>query len=123
VKTGRYIGGQVEIIEGLDAGERIVVSGNFLVDSESKLQLAAAGMQALLVKDPVCGEEITPRKADKVGLKTTHGGKTYYFHSEECKQKFQKDPDRYADKPGTGDSPPQPTPPPKPMEPKGHGHG
>jgi membrane fusion protein, copper/silver efflux system len=38
VKTGRHIGGQVEIIEGLEAGERIVISGNFLVDSESRLQ-------------------------------------------------------------------------------------
>jgi membrane fusion protein, copper/silver efflux system len=95
VKTGRYIGSQVEIVEGLDDGERIVTSGNFLVDSESKLQLAAAGMQAMLSKDPVCGQEVSPRNAEKEGRKVYHQGKSYYFCSEEHKKQFENDPARY----------------------------
>jgi membrane fusion protein, copper/silver efflux system len=45
VRTGQWLGDQVEITKGLKPGERIVVSGNFLIDSESRMQLAAAGMQ------------------------------------------------------------------------------
>jgi membrane fusion protein, copper/silver efflux system len=95
VKTGRHIGGQVEIIEGLNAGERIVTSGNFLVDSESKLQLAAQGMYATLSKDPVCGTEVSQVKAEKAGRRIVYRGKTYYFDSDECRQKFQEEPDRW----------------------------
>ena len=41
VRTGWRMGDHVEIIEGLEAGERIVVSGNFLIDSESRMQTDA----------------------------------------------------------------------------------
>ncbi|MFH0878264.1 MAG: efflux RND transporter periplasmic adaptor subunit, partial [Lentisphaerota bacterium] len=122
VETGWRIGNRVEIVKGLEVGERIVVSGNFLIDSESKLEMAALGMVATLSKDPVCGLEVSQRKAEKAGLKISQGGKTYFFDSEECKQKFKKEPGRYAEKPGQGDSPSKPTPSPKPMETKGHGH-
>ena len=89
------MGNRVEIVRGLEAGERIVTSGTFLIDSESKLELAAQGMYTTLSKDPVCGIDVAMRKAEKAGLKASHGGKTYYFHSEECKQKFEKEPERY----------------------------
>jgi RND family efflux transporter MFP subunit len=95
VDTGWRHGGRVEITKGLDPGEKIVLSGNFLVDSESKLALAALGMQAALAKDPVCGQEVSVRKAEKAGLKAGHGGKAYFFHSAECRDKFRKEPDRY----------------------------
>jgi len=42
VETGAYVGDSVLITRGLRPGERIVVSGNFLIDSESRLQLGAA---------------------------------------------------------------------------------
>ena len=45
VKTGRCVGRLIEILEGLQEGERIAVSGNFLIDSESKFELAAMGMR------------------------------------------------------------------------------
>ncbi len=38
VETGERIGDRVEILSGLKAGERIVTSGNFLIDSESQLK-------------------------------------------------------------------------------------
>jgi len=43
VRTGWSHGGQVEISSGLSAGERVVVSGNFLIDSESRMETAALG--------------------------------------------------------------------------------
>lgn len=42
VVTGWRSGDQVEILEGLVPGEQIVISGNFLMDSESRMRLAAA---------------------------------------------------------------------------------
>ena len=75
METGRHLGDRVEIVKGLEPGERIVVSGNFLIDSESKMSLAAAGMQPLLKKDPVCGQEVSPRKAEKQGRKVSTPGR------------------------------------------------
>ncbi|WP_133500046.1 efflux RND transporter periplasmic adaptor subunit [Cognatilysobacter terrigena] len=37
VRTGRSSGGKTEILEGLRGGERVVVSGQFLIDSEANL--------------------------------------------------------------------------------------
>ncbi len=44
VTTGARIGGEVIITEGLKAGERVVTSANFLIDSESKLKSATGAM-------------------------------------------------------------------------------
>jgi RND family efflux transporter MFP subunit len=99
VETGWRAGNRVEIVKGLKPGEKIVISGNFLIDSESKLEMAAAGMQGSLSKDPVCGVDVSMTKAVRAGLKTNHGGKTYYFDSVQCKQQFERDPKRYAEKP------------------------
>jgi Cu(I)/Ag(I) efflux system membrane fusion protein len=99
VQTGRRHGDRVEITKGLAEGERIVVSGNFLVDSESRMQLSASGVYGTLAKDPVCGRDVSVRKAEREGLKTIQGGRTYYFSSMECKQKFDRDPARFAGQP------------------------
>ncbi len=95
VETGRYIGNQVEIVGGLDAGERIVVSGNFLIDSESKMELAAWGMHTGLSKDPVCNLDVSERKAASEGRTAVYEGKTYYFSSDDCKTQFEKEPGKY----------------------------
>lgn len=42
VRTGREAGGMTEIVAGLDEGERIVASGQFLIDSEASLSGMAA---------------------------------------------------------------------------------
>lgn len=43
VDIGRRLGAKVEILKGLREGERIAVSGNFLLDSESQLKSVASG--------------------------------------------------------------------------------
>jgi len=44
VEIGERVGDRLEILKGLKPGERIVISGNFLIDSESQLKAAAGGM-------------------------------------------------------------------------------
>jgi len=99
VETGWRIGNRIEIVKGLKPGEKIVVSGNFLIDSESRLELATAGMVGTLSKDPVCGVDVSINKAEKTGRKSTSQGKVYYFSSDECKEQFDKNPNRYVKKP------------------------
>lgn len=43
VETGWRFGDRVEIVKGLAPGEQIVISGNFLLDSESRMKLAVSG--------------------------------------------------------------------------------
>ncbi|MBI5589720.1 MAG: efflux RND transporter periplasmic adaptor subunit [Deltaproteobacteria bacterium] len=44
IETGRSLGERVEILQGLTPGEKIVVSGKFLIDSEARMQQPDAGM-------------------------------------------------------------------------------
>ena len=46
VKVGNRFGARVAITSGLSAGERVVASGTFLIDSESQMRAAAAGTGA-----------------------------------------------------------------------------
>ncbi|MBX3179375.1 MAG: heavy metal translocating P-type ATPase [Candidatus Hydrogenedentes bacterium] len=54
------------------------------------------------VKDPVCGMDVDPETAKH---RADHGGATYYFCSDGCRVKFEKDPDHYL-KPEAQDAPP-----------------
>ncbi len=44
-------------------------------------------------KDPVCGMKVDQSKAAAASV---HGGKTYYFCSNTCRDKFEKEPEKYA---------------------------
>jgi YHS domain-containing protein len=46
-----------------------------------------------MVKDPVCGMQVEERQAK---ANAQHQGRTFYFCSNECRQQFQQEPDRYA---------------------------
>jgi Cu(I)/Ag(I) efflux system membrane fusion protein len=91
VVTGWRFGDRVEIAQGLEAGERIAISGNFLIDSESRMQAAARPVPPSVaqgaVKDPSCGMELDPRSA---AAQVTYEGKTFYFCSRGCREKFQQ---------------------------------
>jgi membrane fusion protein, copper/silver efflux system len=99
VETGWRLGNRVEITKGLAQGERIVTSGTFLIDSESRMELAADGESGSLAKDPVSGMVVSIRKAEKAGLKSTYQQKVYYFASVEHRARFNQDPSRYLQKP------------------------
>jgi Cu(I)/Ag(I) efflux system membrane fusion protein len=55
VQSGAEADGNIEIVEGLAAGERVVVSGQFLIDSESSFAGASLRLSAPsdVTKDPV----------------------------------------------------------------------
>jgi len=118
VKTGWRLGDRVEIREGLKPGESIVISGNFLIDSESRMKLAAAGMfgevskdperyikqtaagegdpgATPMIQDPVCSLPVATETAKQAGRTSEYQGKTYYFDTEGCKQRFDNNPQRY----------------------------
>jgi RND family efflux transporter MFP subunit len=90
VRTGRRLGEQVEILGGLMEGETIVTSGNFLLDSESRMRAAGAAAPGTAV-DPVCGMEVQEAKAKAAGLVSEQGGATWFFCSPRCKQAFDRD--------------------------------
>ena len=69
------------------------------------MELAAAGMTENLTADPVCGLPVSIKKAEQTRMKSVYRGKTYYFCSAECKDRFDQDPDKYAD-PAAGTSEP-----------------
>src|SRR5205823_7328259 len=61
VKPGPKIGGYYEIQEGLQAGDRVVTSGTFLIDSESKLMattnmMGSLGMGGIKMEQAQMGE-------------------------------------------------------------------
>lgn len=58
------------------------------------LEVLDFGKEVILVeKDPVCGMDVDKQKA---AGHSEHHGKTYYFCSAACKQKFDKEPAKYA---------------------------
>ena len=91
VRTGRRLGEQVEIVGGLMEGEMVVTSGNFLLDSESRMRTAVAATTGKAL-DPICGMEVEEAKAQVQGLVSEHGGTTWFFCTPACKQTFDRDP-------------------------------
>jgi len=105
VATGRHMGERVEIFRGLMAGEKIVVSGNFLIDSEARIQQAASGIIGNIGRDPVCGMNIDEDLAKAEGRFLEYKGKTYYFCEPQCLEDFRMEPERYAGAPPAGIEP------------------
>jgi membrane fusion protein, copper/silver efflux system len=104
VETGWRIGDDVEVTKGLVPGERIVISGTFFIDSESRMKTAARGpsaapeTSAATVPDPVCGMHIDSTEASNAGRTATHGEHEFFFCSDSCKQQFVADPSRHAER-------------------------
>src|SRR6266436_3579448 len=53
---------------------------------------------APMVKDPVCGMMVDPQRA---AGKAEYAGKTYFFCSPRCKERFEKEPEKFLVTPGT----------------------
>jgi membrane fusion protein, copper/silver efflux system len=95
VHIGSRVGDQVQVVQGLTAGERIVTSGTFLLDSESRMKLAATGVQGTPLTDPVCGMTVDEGKARAAKRVAEYQGQTYGFCSDGCKKMFDADPAKY----------------------------
>jgi Cu(I)/Ag(I) efflux system membrane fusion protein len=95
VEAGRSLGERVEIIRGLMPGEKIVVSGNFLMDSEARMQRADAGITGKVARDPICGMNIDEDRARAEGNFVEYRGRTYFFCDPKERDDFRKEPDRY----------------------------
>jgi YHS domain-containing protein len=50
-------------------------------------------------KDPVCGMDVNPQSA---AAATLHAGRTYYFCSRSCRDKFEQSPEQYLKAPSEG---------------------
>jgi membrane fusion protein, copper/silver efflux system len=96
IETGWRIGDQVEITKGLMPGERIVLSGTFLMDSESRMKAAAQGVFGAAVRDPVCGMDVDAKRAAAAGRRSEYNTRTFYFCSDDCKKQFDKEPAKFA---------------------------
>lgn len=113
VELGTSFGGRVTVKHGLAEGDRVVTSGNFLIDSESRMRPAAlrtvnekrdsieknkmSPQNAASTLDPVCGMSIDRSKSSASGLTETYRGQTFIFCSDKCHKQFLEDPAKYAD--------------------------
>ena len=100
VTVGWRFDGRVEILDGLVEGERVVVSGNFLLDSESRMRTSTVSDLAAEADvdpedtttaaniDPICGMKVDPEHAHAVGLVTEHTDGDVLFCSETCKRTY-----------------------------------
>lgn len=122
VETGRSVGNRVEIVSGLKPGERIVVSGTFLIDSESRMKTAASGITGPASLDPACGMYVDEAKARAAGNFLESGGTTYYFCSDTCKRDFLKKGGKPSSTTGSPGAKPT-TAPMHDMHGAGHDHG
>jgi multidrug efflux pump subunit AcrA (membrane-fusion protein)/YHS domain-containing protein len=108
-----HFGDRVLVRKGLALGDRVVVSGTFLLDSETRLRESAGQIVNLdsakassasakmtsaaskSVVDPACGRKVNPRLASTKGLTISYVGSTFYFCSDGCKKKFLDKPEEY----------------------------
>ena len=95
VETGWRIGGEVEITRGLMPGERIAISGTFLIDSESRMKAATHRVAREAAQDPVCGMRVDDIEAAADGRTADHDGRTFFFCSDDCQRRFTREPGRY----------------------------
>ncbi len=72
IKTGRTFDAYTEVIEGLQAGDKIVTSGTFLIDSESKL-MAATNMMGALGMGGIKMEQAQMGEMDMGGMEGMQG--------------------------------------------------
>jgi membrane fusion protein, copper/silver efflux system len=109
VILGTAYGDFVTVTNGLAAGEKVVTSGNFLIDSESKMRSTAlispsvikdahlsSGQHSVALRDPVCGMQLVPNRGSSAGHSEKYQGEVFQFCSDKCQKKFQQDPAKYA---------------------------
>jgi len=73
VKTGLKGDHYVEVLDGIGAGESVVVSANFLIDAESNLKAALGGFGATGGASPPGSPRSHPGRAKVNGVDAEHG--------------------------------------------------
>ncbi len=101
IETGWRFGDRVQILRGLMPGERVVIAGNFLIDSETRLRAAAAGIRGDPEHDVICRMDVDRARAMAARRVSMYQGAAYYFCSDACKKTFDADPARHARPGGT----------------------
>jgi Cu(I)/Ag(I) efflux system membrane fusion protein len=67
VKLGFQSAGRVAVLEGLEDGDEVVVSAQFLLDSESSLREATAKMMEVEDSEPARSTEMNDMDMDNLG--------------------------------------------------------
>ncbi|MBK0394925.1 efflux RND transporter periplasmic adaptor subunit [Ramlibacter algicola] len=81
ITLGAELGDQLEVVQGLQEGEQVVASGQFLVDSEARLKsvlggMAAAGQAATAASAPAAGTFTARGTVESIepdGITISHG--------------------------------------------------
>ena len=95
VTTGWRYGDRVEILKGLKEGDEVVTSGNFLLDSESRMRSAGSDPLTEVSIYPICKMEGEHARAKANGLTSEHNGETVYFCNPSCKKTYDADPEAH----------------------------
>src|SRR5487761_2773222 len=75
VKLGAHGDGYIEVLDGVKAGEQVVVSANFLIDAESNLEAAFSGFgQGAEGAKPADKSEVKPAAPAAESASATHRG-------------------------------------------------
>jgi Cu(I)/Ag(I) efflux system membrane fusion protein len=113
VELGTTFGSRVAVKHGLAEGDRVVTSGNFLIDSESRMKPAALqtvnekhdaaaphgpdSHEIGMALDPVCGMSVDRKKAVAAGHSENYRNEAFVFCSDKCQRKFHEGPAKYSD--------------------------
>ncbi len=98
VRTGFKLGDRVQVLSGLVPGDEVVVAGNFLLDSESRLRTSRESTRPTSGSpDPVCGMRVDPEMATASGLISDLAGQRYSFCSPRCKERFDADSSEFVE--------------------------
>jgi RND family efflux transporter MFP subunit len=110
VCVGHQANGLIEIIDGLEEGDEVVKSGNFLLDGETRIKQSNKFDESKSVEfdgsesvDLVCKMSLNQDDARSQGLVFSYQNKDYYFCNSGCLKKFASSPSQYV-KPTLGKS-------------------
>jgi Cu(I)/Ag(I) efflux system membrane fusion protein len=119
IEVGSGFANRVMVKSGLTEGDRVVVGGNFVLDSESRMRAprltlpmpnakpepsarmslathtTARDEDMAGAKDPVCGMALSAEDAKAAKYSIVHDRQTLVFCSDHCLNKFKKNPDQY----------------------------
>jgi Cu(I)/Ag(I) efflux system membrane fusion protein len=88
VKLGRRSGPELEVLEGLEEGETVVTTANFLIDSESRLHAAIEGLGAERTDVPIDRDKFPDKFQQWLQCEAEHRGMGTM--EEDCKNAIPK---------------------------------